>query len=216
MKPPDSYAPGPTCAANRSQPTPAPRPWRSSSPCAAPTPTWGWNGPCKLADYFECPCTSGPCYPWSCVGQAVPPAKKWYIIKGHQARAEKLGIPYGFIADPLGARCGALLRHLPLRPRTGAGHELDANIRPGGECPRHPLRDRPRPAPYRRGNRLDWEKARRCLEDERWREEVEGKSSGTIQAGPLGRSRLPASATLPPGGRDRLWLIQEAMRGDQP
>jgi len=62
---------------------------------------------------------------------------------------------------------------------------------------------------------LDWEKARRCLEDERWREEVEANRQELYRLGLWG---VPGFrfGDVTAWGQDRLWLIQEAMRGDQP
>ena len=45
-------------------------------------------------------------------GMNVPPTKKMYIFLDTKREAKKLGLPYGFVADPLGAaveRCYALL-----------------------------------------------------------------------------------------------------------
>ncbi|PID42051.1 MAG: hypothetical protein CSB48_12355 [Proteobacteria bacterium] len=64
-----------------------------------------------LARTFAVPLTIKPVLPMVMRGMAVPHAKKMYIFSDTKREAETLGIPYGKVADPLGAgveRCYAL------------------------------------------------------------------------------------------------------------
>ena len=169
----------------------------------------------QLADYFECPLEIRPVLPMVMRGQAVPPAKKWYIFKDTKREAEKLGIPYGFVADPLGAgveRCYAIF---PYAREQGLGTSWMRTFA-------RAVNARGIRSETNRGLRriveetgLDWHKAREWLDDESWRDEAEANRQELYRQGLWG---VPCFrfGDITAWGQDRLWLIQEAMRGDYP
>lgn len=125
-----------------------------------------WSG---LANAWNIPLQLRPVLPMLMRGQSVPDAKKWYIFHDTKREANKLGIPYGFVADPLGAgveRCYALFEYARSEGREidymrsyaravnaeGIRSETDAGLKVIVE---------------RAG--LDWQKARARLDDESWR-----------------------------------------------
>ncbi len=64
-----------------------------------------------LCRHYQIPCEVKPVLPMMMRGMAVPSTKKMYIFHDTKREAKKLGLPYGFVADPLGAgveRCYAL------------------------------------------------------------------------------------------------------------
>jgi len=64
-----------------------------------------------LAKHYGLPIEIRPVLPMLMRGMAVPDQKKWYIFSDTKREAMKLGIDYGFVADPLGRgvqRCYAL------------------------------------------------------------------------------------------------------------
>ena len=66
----------------------------------------------KLAKHYGVPTVIKPVLPMLMRGMNVPDRKKWYIFSDTKREALKLGLDYGFVADPLGAgveRCYALL-----------------------------------------------------------------------------------------------------------
>ena len=68
----------------------------------------------KLANFYKIPLNIKPVLPMVMRGMQVPKIKKMYIFLDTKREAEKLSIPYGFVADPLGAaveRCYALLEY---------------------------------------------------------------------------------------------------------
>jgi 2-hydroxychromene-2-carboxylate isomerase len=68
----------------------------------------------KLAKYYHIPLVIKPVLPMMMRGMHVPETKKMYIFLDTKREARKLGIPYGFVADPLGAaveRCYALVEY---------------------------------------------------------------------------------------------------------
>ncbi len=66
----------------------------------------------KLCQHYRMPLSIKPILPMVMRGMKVPSTKKMYIFLDTKREAKKLGLPYGFVADPLGAgvdRCYALL-----------------------------------------------------------------------------------------------------------
>lgn len=67
-----------------------------------------------LASHYGLPTEIRPVLPMLMRGMAVPQQKKWYIFSDTKREALKLGIDYGFVADPLGLgveRCYALFEY---------------------------------------------------------------------------------------------------------
>lgn len=65
----------------------------------------------RLAKHYGIAIVIKPMLPMLMRGMPIPPRKKWYIFSDTKREALKLGLDYGFIADPLGAgveRCYAL------------------------------------------------------------------------------------------------------------
>lgn len=166
----------------------------------------------QLADYFGCPLQIRPVLPMLMRGQAVPPAKKWYIFRDTKREAEKLGIPYGFVADPLGAgveRCYALFpyaREQGLEVTWMMTFARAVNARGIRSETDRGLRRIVEDAG------LDWTEARQWLDSEDWRDEVEANRQELYRIGLWG---VPGFrfGNVTAWGQDRLWLIQEAMRG---
>ena len=56
----------------------------------------------QLTDHYQIPLIIKPVLPMMMRGLNVPQVKKMYIFLDTKREAQKLGLPYGFIADPLG------------------------------------------------------------------------------------------------------------------
>ena len=68
----------------------------------------------KLSEHYDIPLIIKPVLPMMMRGMNVPTVKKMYIFLDTKREANKLGLPYGFVADPLGPaveRCYALLNY---------------------------------------------------------------------------------------------------------
>lgn len=66
----------------------------------------------QLTQHYQIPLIIKPVLPMMMRGLNVPQVKKMYIFLDTKREAQKLGLPYGFVADPLGPaveRCYALL-----------------------------------------------------------------------------------------------------------
>jgi len=67
-----------------------------------------------LARYYGVPIVIKPVLPMMMRGMDVPARKKWYIFLDTKREASKLGLDYGYVADPLGVgveRCYALFEY---------------------------------------------------------------------------------------------------------
>ena len=68
----------------------------------------------QLAEHYKLDLKIKPVLPMMMRGLTVPEVKKMYIFHDTKREAKKLGLDYGFVADPLGAaveRCYALLEY---------------------------------------------------------------------------------------------------------
>jgi 2-hydroxychromene-2-carboxylate isomerase len=68
----------------------------------------------KLSEHYKIPLIIKPVLPMMMRGMNVPTVKKMYIFLDTKREAQKLGLPYGYVADPLGPaveRCYALLSY---------------------------------------------------------------------------------------------------------
>lgn len=155
-----------------------------------------------------------PVMPMMMRGMNVPKTKKMYIFHDTKREADKLGVPYGFVADPLGPaveRCYALLDYARSKGKLvdfllsfargvnaeGIRAETDAGLRKiVSRCG------------------LDWDLARPLLTNTHWRKEVEdnleemrGLGFWGVPSFRYGDHRF--------WGQDRLGLIERAILRDQ-
>lgn len=154
-----------------------------------------------------------PVMPMMMRGMKVPKTKKMYIFHDTKREADKLGIAYGFVADPLGPaveRCYALLDYARREDRLtefllsfargvnaeGIRAETDAGLaRIVGRAG------------------LDWETARPLLADSDWRREVD---SNLEEMRSLGLWGVPCFryGDIHFWGQDRLGLMEQAILED--
>nr|BBJ02369.1 2-hydroxychromene-2-carboxylate isomerase [Marinobacter nauticus] len=165
----------------------------------------------KLAHAWKIPLRLRPVLPMLMRGQSVPDAKKWYIFHDTKREANKLGIPYGFVADPLGPgveRCYALfdfarsqgleIDYMRSYARAvnaeGIRSETDAGLKLIAE---------------RAG--LKWQKAKTLLDDQSWRYWAEENRQAMYECGLWGVPSFRYGA-VSYWGQDRLWVIEQAIK----
>ncbi|WP_417530738.1 DsbA family protein [Marinobacter lipolyticus] len=164
-----------------------------------------------LANAWNLPLELRPVLPMLMRGQAVPDAKKWYIFQDTKREATKLGIPYGFVADPLGAgveRCYALFEYA-----RAEGREVEYMRTYARAVNAEGIRsetDRGLQIIVERSG-LDWHKARPILNDQGWREWAENNRKAMYSHGLWG---VPSFhyGSVSCWGQDRLWLIEDEIR----
>jgi 2-hydroxychromene-2-carboxylate isomerase len=123
----------------------------------------------QLAEHYDVPLVVKPVLPMVMRRMQVPGAKSFYIFRDVKREADKYGIDFGFVADPLGEgveRCYALYA---FAQSTGVGVEFlesyargvwSEGIRSDTDAGLQKLVERVG---------LDWEQARGLLKDESWR-----------------------------------------------
>jgi len=165
----------------------------------------------QLANAWNIPLRLRPVLPMLMRGQSVPDAKKWYIFHDTKREASKLGIPYGFVADPLGPgveRCYALFEYA-----RSEGREIDymrTYARAvNAEGIRSETEEGLKLIVERAG--LDWQKARSLLDDESWRVWAEDNRQAMYECGLWGVPSFRYGA-VSCWGQDRLWVIGEEIK----
>ncbi len=168
----------------------------------------------ELAQFHGLTLDIKPVMPMMMRGMNVPRTKKMYIFHDTKREADKLGVPYGCVADPLGPaveRCYALLDYARSEGRfteflLSFAHGVNAEgIRAETDAGLATIVNR---------CGLDWETAKPLLAGTAWRQEVEenleemrGLGFWGVPSFRYGDHRF--------WGQDRLGLIERAILRDQ-
>lgn len=163
----------------------------------------------RLADRFGARLRIRPILPMVMRGLPVPRAKQIYIALDCKREAERLGLPYGRIVDPVGAgaeRCLAVALHLgPLGlAEAFAESALRGIWAEGVEVASDPglLKVAARAG-------VDEAMVRAALADARWREEAEANRAELFALGFWGAPTLRVGDRPGHWGQDRLWAVEQ-------
>lgn len=172
----------------------------------------------KLAQHYQLTLEIKPILPMIMRGLSVPKTKKMYIFHDTKREAEKLGIDYGFVADPLGKgveNCYLLfsyaqslgceqqfiLNYAQAVNAQGIRSETDAGLKL---------------IVQRSG--MDWDHAKSILQnpiaDEEWREWAEVNRQEMLALGSWGVPTFQYG-DLVLWGQDRMGIIESRVRQDQ-
>lgn len=167
-----------------------------------------------LADHYGLKLDIRPVLPMVMRGLPVPRDKRMYILLDAAREAERLGIPFGRVCDPVGAgveRCMALF---PAARAAGREREYLLSVARGIWAEGVDVsRDQGlRPLVERAG--LDWATLAPALQDESWRTLAERNRTALTALGLWGVPTLHLSS--PAGdcavwGQDRLWALEDAL-----
>lgn len=149
-------------------------------------------------------------------GLPVPLAKRLYIVRDCKREAERLGLPFGRIADPVGpgAERGLAVLHHAIRDGKGAqfassflrgvfAEGIDA-ARGGGL-----IRMAKRAG-------LTRKQVKAALADSSWREVAEANRKDMFAAGVWGVPAFRVDGGEMLWGQDRLWIAEEQLRAGRP
>lgn len=163
-----------------------------------------------LADHYGATLDIRPVLPMVMRGLTVPRAKRFYIVADTAREARLHGVPFGKICDPLGLgveRCMALW---PFAEKEGRLREwLLAAGRGIWSQGRDPATD----AGLRKmaeSAGLDWNRARRWLDDNQWRERAEANRQAMLATGSWGVPTFQVGDTAF-WGQDRFALVEQAL-----
>ena len=152
-----------------------------------------------------------PVLPMVMRGLPLPASKRRYILLDAKREADRLGIPFGRIADPVGSgaeRCLAVLHHVFDTERAesfvrSAMHGIWADgLDAASDAGLAMLTKRAGIAAH---------EVAAALADERWRARVEDNRVALFAAGLWGVPSFRLGA-LAMWGQDRLWLVEQALQ----
>jgi 2-hydroxychromene-2-carboxylate isomerase len=155
-----------------------------------------------------------PVLPMVMRGLPVPKAKRFYIISDTRREADRIGVPFGFLADPLGRPVERGLSLWPCMREKGLG---DAFLHAFARAAFSEGVDLGSDAGLRgvvEGLGVDWGDVLPHLDGEDWREEVE-HNRDTLSG--LGLWGVPSFRLLGPEGspeyatwgQDRIWRVEQ-------
>ena len=151
-----------------------------------------------------------PVLPMVMRGMPVPRNKRLYILTDAKREAEKAGLAFGNIADPLGPGIERAYAVAHWARATGRLESfLGSLLRAVAVDAIDVATDRGLKKVVLRAG-LDWGHARRSLNDERWRKWVGGHRDEMTAAGIWGVPCLRYGNTTA-WGQDRFWLIRQAI-----
>ena len=169
----------------------------------------------QLAQHYAIPLQVKPVLPMMMRGLSVPAAKKFYIFHDTRREADKFGIRYGYVADPLGAgveRCYALFEYARRQ-----GKEIDYLLSFARGVNAEGVLSETDSGLKRIVERagLSWSAAQRILQQPDWRSAWQGWAEANRQEMlALGQWGVPTFHYngLTVWGQDRLEFIEQAIR----
>lgn len=153
-----------------------------------------------------------PILPMVMRGLAVPRVKTLYIALDCKREAERLGLPFGKIVDPVGAGAERALAVLHHAIELGLGEAfaelgLKAAFADGIAL----AEDQGLFAVARRAGLTDAQTAA-ALADDSWRDRVEANRAALLDAGLWGAPTFRVSGRPAHWGQDRLWMLEDDIR----
>lgn len=163
-----------------------------------------------LADHYGLRFILRPLLPMAMRGLPVPQAKRLYIVRDCKREAERLGLPFGRICDPLGEPVERGLAILAGARRSGRDTDFAASYLKG-------VFAEGIDAGSARGLKrlclragIDWSEAQTFMADTAWRDDAEANRREMFDLSLWG---VPSFRFGPHStwGQDRLWLIEQSI-----
>ena len=160
----------------------------------------------KIADAFGLELKVRPVLPMVMRGMKVPHNKLLYIVRDTVREAERLGIPYGKIADPVGAgteRCLAVFRYAESEHK-GRDFLLNAGTAIWSEAVDVATDKGMRKVTGRTG--LFWPDVLEAMKSDEWRAPIEANRESMMESGSWGVPTVRLGDDVL-WGQDRDWLL---------
>lgn len=163
----------------------------------------------QLARHYGAPLTLRPILPMVMRGLPVPPIKSFYIVRDTKREADRAGLPFGPISDPVGPgaeRALAVLHHVtPLR----MGEDFaESALRAAWSEGVALAEDAGLIAAAARAG-VSEAQVTAALADERWRAVAEANRQALFDAGLWGAPTYRIEGGPAHWGQDRLWTLEE-------
>lgn len=145
-------------------------------------------------------------------GLPVPPSKRLYIVKDAKREAERLGMPFGRIVDPVGAGAERGLSVLHHAVRAGRGEEFALSFLQGAFADGIDAASDDGLLSMVTRAGLDAGLMRAALKDDSWRAVAEANRTELFSHGLWGVPSFRVDSGVAHWGQDRLWVIEEELR----
>ncbi|EKF75449.1 2-hydroxychromene-2-carboxylate isomerase [Alcanivorax hongdengensis A-11-3] len=163
-----------------------------------------------LADHYQLDLTVRPVLPMVMRGLTVPRAKRFYILKDAAREARLHSVPFGRVCDPVGLgveHCMALWPFAEKEGRlrewllTAAAGIWSRGINVASEAGLRRLAE---------DAGLDWNRARRWLDDDQWRGQAEANRQRMMEAGSWGVPSFLTHGDMI-WGQDRMAIVEQTL-----
>lgn len=166
----------------------------------------------QLADSHGAKLKLRPLLPMVMRGLAVPRVKTLYIALDCKREAERLGLPFGKIVDPVGAGAERALAVLHHAIDLGLGEQFaESGLKAAFADGLALAEDSGLYAAARRAGLNDAQTAA-ALADDSWRDRVELNRAALLDAGLWGAPSFRVSGCEAHWGQDRLWMLEDDIR----
>ncbi|WP_297507936.1 DsbA family protein [uncultured Caulobacter sp.] len=153
-----------------------------------------------------------PILPMVMRGLAVPRIKTFYITLDCKREAERLGLPFGRIVDPVGAGAERALAVLHHAIDLGLGEAFaESGLKAAFADGIALAEDEGLYEAARRAGLTD-DQTTAALADESWRDRAETNRAALLDAGLWGAPTVRVSGYEAHWGQDRLWMLEEDIR----
>ena len=163
----------------------------------------------KLAQHYGAPLRLRYILPMVMRGLPVPPMKSYYIVRDTKREADRCGLPFGPISDPVGPgaeRALAVLHHVaPL----GLGEAFAEQALRAAWAEGIALADDEGLCGVANRAGVSDAQVAAALADESWREAAEINRAALFDAGLWGAPTYRVEGGLAHWGQDRLWALEE-------
>lgn len=169
----------------------------------------------ELADRLSVKLVLKPVLPMVMRGLPVPAAKGIYILRDTKREAEKLGVPFGNLFDPVGRPVERAFSLYPFACEKGRGPEfLEAFLLDSFGGGIDTRTDSGLQHVVERAG-LEWAEGRKRLDGDQWRDELEENRRHMLEAGlwgvPSYRVRSEGESDFTTWGQDRIWLVEKEL-----
>ncbi|MEQ1755180.1 MAG: DsbA family protein [Micropepsaceae bacterium] len=166
----------------------------------------------KLAEHYGATLRLRFVLPMVMRGLPVPSAKRFYITLDTKREAERLGIPFGTIIDPVGKPTERGLAVLHHAIKLGKGSEFAESFLSGAFAEGIDAGSAPGLLQMATRAGLTKDQMEAALADESWRQVAEANREELFSLGLWGVPSFRVNTNKPHWGQDRLWVIEQELQ----
>lgn len=166
----------------------------------------------RLADHYGATLRLRFVLPMVMRGLPVPPSKRFYITLDTKREAERLGMPFGTIVDPVGKPTERGLAVLHHAMKLGKGHEFARSFLSGAFAEGIDAGSRAGLLKMATRAGLTAQQMDAALKDDSWRAVAEANREELFSLGLWGVPSFRVNTNDVHWGQDRLWVIEQELQ----